>query len=60
MMDLSVPMKIVNTLSLINGILKGVSPGVKLSDTDYEKIVVYSIAWSVGGLYEAAERFQFH
>lgn len=59
MMELTLPMKIVNTMSLMNGILKGVPPGTKLSDLDYEKIVLYSIAWAIGGLYEAAERSQF-
>jgi len=44
----------------LNGILKVVPAGTKLSDQDYEKAVTYSLAWAVGGLYEAAERFQFH
>jgi len=35
MMDVSLAMKIVNTLSLVNGMLKSVSPGTKLSDVDY-------------------------
>jgi dynein heavy chain len=62
MMDMSLPMKIINTLSLVNGLLKNVSAGTKLSDIDYEKIIVYSISWAVGGLYEAVngERSQFH
>lgn len=60
MMDLTIAQKITNTLSLINGLLKSVPTGAKLADVDYEKVVVYSIAWAVGGLYEAAERFQFH
>lgn len=59
-MDMSPPMKITNTLSLINGLLKVLPPGSKLSDVDYEKVVVYSLSWAVGGLYEASERFQFH
>ena len=60
MMDLSSPMKIINTMSLINGILRGVPLGVKLADIEYERIVVYALSWAIGGLYEAAERFQFH
>ena len=60
MMDVSPAMKISNTMSLINGLLKNVPAGTKLSDADYEKIVVYAVAWAVGGLYEASERFQFH
>jgi hypothetical protein len=60
MMDLSIPIKITNTMSLINGLLKNVPAGSKMADSDYEKVVVFSIAWAVGGLYEASERFQFH
>lgn len=60
MMDVSQAMKISNTLSLINGLLKNVPAGTKLSDADYEKVVVFAVSWAVGGLYEAAERFQFH
>ncbi len=60
MMDLSIPCKVLNTLSFVNGILKQVPAGVKLPDSDYEKIVTYSIAWAIGGLYEAQERSQFH
>lgn len=59
-MDLSIPIKITNTMSLINGLLKNVPPGTKLADVDYEKVVVYAISWAVGGLFEAAERVQFH
>ncbi len=60
MMDLSIPIKITNTMSLINGLLKNVPPGTKLPDIEYEKIVVFAISWAVGGLYEASERFSFH
>jgi hypothetical protein len=35
MMDLSVPLKVINTLSFVNGILKQVPAGAKLSDSDY-------------------------
>ena len=59
-MDTTIAQKITNTLSLMSGILRNVPAGVKMSDADYEKVVVYSVAWAVGGLYEAAERFQFH
>ena len=51
MMDLSLPMKIVNTLSLVNGLLKNVNAGTKLSDKKKKKIVVYSLSWAIGGLY---------
>ena len=60
MMDVSLPLKIINTLSMVNGLLKTVPAGTKLADQDYEKVVVFSLAWAVGGAYEAAERVQFH
>lgn len=53
MMDVSIPCKVLNTLSFVSGILKQVPAGVKLSDSDYEKVVTYAVAWAVGGLYEA-------
>lgn len=54
MMDLSIPIKITNTMSLINGLLKNVPPGTKLADIDYEKVVVFAVSWALGGLFEAA------
>ena len=60
MMAVTAPLKIINTLSLINGILAQVPVGTKLADQEYERVVVYSMAWAVGGLYESQERFQFH
>lgn len=51
MMDVSVPLKVINTLSMISGLLKPLPAGVKLSDADYDKVVTYSVAWAVGGLY---------
>lgn len=53
MMDVSIPCKVLNTLSFVSGILKQVPAGVKLLDSDYEKVVTYAVAWAVGGLYEA-------
>jgi dynein heavy chain len=53
MMDVSIPLKVINTLSFVNGILKQVPAGVKLSDADYEKVLTYSVSWAIGGLYEA-------
>jgi dynein heavy chain len=60
MMDVSIPLKVINTLSFVSGLLKPLPAGVKLSDQDYEKVLTYAISWAVGGLYEAQERFQFH
>ncbi len=53
MMDVSIPLKVLNTLSFVNGLLKPIPAGVKLSDSDYEKVLTYAITWAVGGLYEA-------
>ena len=52
-MDLTLPLKVINSLNLINGLLRNLGPGMKLSDVDYEKVITYCIAWAVGGLYEA-------
>ena len=53
MMEVSIPLKVINTLSFVSGILKQVPAGVKLSDQDYEKVLTYAVSWAVGGLYEA-------
>lgn len=59
-MEIPLALKVINSLNLINGVLRVLPVGAKLSDTDYEKAITYAIAWAVGGLYEAQERFQFH
>lgn len=63
-MIISTPLKVINTLNLVNGLLKplmsNTNVNMKLSVADYEKVVVYSMAWAIGGLYEAPERVQFH
>lgn len=59
-MSISTPLKIISTLGLVNGLLKGLGPGVKLDEQDYERVVVYALSWAVGGLYEAPERAAFH
>ena len=60
MMDVSVPLKLLNTLNLINGLLRTLPAGVKLTEVEYERVVTYAVSWAIGGLYEATERFQFH
>lgn len=60
-MDLTLPLKVINSLNLIGGLLRlAPTGGVKLSEVDYERVITYAIAWAVGGLYEAQQRFQFH
>lgn len=52
-MDVTVPLKVINSLNLIGGMLRLLPDGKKLSDVDYEKVITYAVAWAVGGLYEA-------
>ncbi len=52
-MDITIPLKVINSLNLINGLLRNLPAGTKLSDVDYEKVITFAIAWAVGGLYEA-------
>lgn len=53
-MDLTLPLKVINSLNLIGGLLRlAPTGGVKLSEVDYERVITYAIAWAVGGLYEA-------
>lgn len=59
-MELTIALKVINSLNLIGGMLRVLPAGVKLSDPDYQKVITFGIAWAVGGLYEAQERFQFH
>lgn len=60
-MELTLPLKVINSLNLIGGMLRlAPTGGPKLAEVDYERIITYAIAWAVGGLYEAQERFQFH
>lgn len=50
-MQLSIPLKVINSLNLIGGMLRELPPGTKLSEQDYEKVITYGISWAVGGLY---------
>ena len=59
-MSVSLQLKLINTLNLINGLLRVLPQGVKLTEVEYERVVIYAITWAIGGLYEANERFQFH
>ena len=41
------------TLNLLNGLLKPLINGNKtLTESDYEKALVYALTWSIGGIYE--------
>jgi len=53
-MDLTLPLKVINSLNLIGGFLRLAPTGrVRLSEVAYERVITYAIAWAVGGLYEA-------
>jgi len=53
--------KVLTCLNLITGSLAPfVQTGKMLDDQQLERFVCYAICWSVGGLYEAADRDAFH
>ena len=56
-MDLSSIIKVTNSLNLLSGCLvKIVNANKTLSEEDYEKYVLYSICWGIGGVYENRDR----
>lgn len=60
-MDVSLLIKVTNTLNLLTGILKPLNALNKIvSEQDYEKLVIFSLTWAVGGIYESADRNAFH
>jgi dynein heavy chain len=58
-MQIETPIKVTNTINLINGILRTLPAGKFLPEKDYEKVVVFAMSWAIGGLYEYNERYQF-
>lgn len=59
--DISFVMKVLQTLNLLNGILKPlVSANKTLTEQDYEKVVVFALVWGMGGVYENPDRVLFH
>jgi dynein heavy chain, axonemal len=60
-MELSILCKIINLLNLLTGCLMPLINSNKiLTEADYEKFVIYSLVWAVGGVYEYSDRAQFH
>lgn len=59
-MEVTIPLKVINCLNLVNGMMRSVPAGVKLGESDIDKVVTYAMSWAVAGLYEAPERVQFH
>lgn len=56
-MDISHVIKVTMTLNLLNGILRPLVNSNKiLTESDYEKVVVYALTWAIGGIYEVQDR----
>lgn len=48
-------------MNLLTGFLQNlVAQNKYASDEDYEKYVIFSIVWAMGGLLEVADRVLFH
>ena len=53
-MEISHVIRVTMTLNLLNGILRPlVNSNKTLTESDYEKVVVYALTWAVGGVFEA-------
>ena len=51
----------VNLLSLLNSLLKySVDEQIFYKEIVYEKLFIYSLAWSIGGLFERNDQIKFH
>jgi hypothetical protein len=51
----------ISTLNILSGCLSHlVQIGKYLTEGEYEKYLVYSLAWSLGGIYEDEGRKAFH
>jgi dynein heavy chain len=50
---------VTNTLNLLSGLLLNYT-NKTLSDLDYEKLVIFAMAWALGGTYENADRTLFN
>ncbi|KAL4479549.1 hypothetical protein ABPG72_018535, partial [Tetrahymena utriculariae] len=61
MMELSSIIYTINTLNLLTGCLQHfVQFQRTLTEKEYEKFVVFSITWAIGGIYEVSDRIRFH
>ena len=60
-MDISNVLKVLQTLNLLNGVLRpAVQANKTLAESDYEKVVIYCLTWALGGVYEKEDRQLFH
>lgn len=61
MINLSPVIALFNTLNLLTGCLQPFMLQDKtLTNEEYERLVVFSITWAIGGVYEAEDRVRFH
>jgi len=59
--DISPVIMVTNVLNLLTGCLYKIDDKNKaISENDFEKFIIYSIAWAIGGIYEANDRNLFH
>jgi len=60
-MSISPILKITNFINLLTGcLLPYVNSNKTLSEEDYEKYIIFSLTWALGGIYEMADRYLFH
>jgi len=60
-MNLSAILKVTNFINLLTGcLLPYVNSNKTLVEEDYEKLIIFSLTWALGGVYEMADRYLFH
>jgi len=60
-MSISAILKVTNFINLLTGcLLPYVNSNKTLSEEDYEKFIIFSLTWALGGIYEMADRYIFH
>ena len=60
-MKTSAALKVITSLNMITGCLTNmVNSNRNLDEKQLERFMIYSLAWSIGGLYEAADRAIFY
>lgn len=60
-MSISDVMRVTQFLNLLTGLLQPlVDKNQSATDEEYEKYLIFSLVWSVGGLLEHSDRLLFH
>jgi len=61
MMDVSQIIRLTNTLNLLTGLLQPLERQSRtLSEGEYEKLILWSVCWGAGGIYESKDRGDLH